>query len=317
MSQTIRNAIREVATTQAAASELRALYDLQNVARVIVDGTVAYPRAGIDSESSNEGIAFDLRNLVVVVGANGSGKSTIIKLLTRLYDATSDPESLLLDGLPLSNYCLSDLRRATAVLTQDSSLFALSLGENIGIGYPDKARDDDMIAQAAESGGATHCVEKFESGKDTVLNERQLAEPRMANVLSSDTEHPLAVKLAELKKNTEISGGERQRILASRTFMRLRSKTIRFVVVDEPTSALDSEGEMNLFDNLIKAREGKTMVFITHRFGHLVKRADLILCMKDGAIVESGSHEALISQDGEYAKLYNIQAKAFVNDTGA
>ncbi len=66
-------------------------------------------------------------------------------------------------------------------------------------------------------------------------------------------------------------------VARSRTFMRLRSKTIRFVVVDEPTSALDSEGEMNLFDNLIKAREGKTMVFITHRFGHLVKRADLIL----------------------------------------
>ncbi len=163
---------------------------------------------------SNISFSISAGQLVVVVGANGSGKSTIIKLLTRLYDATSDPESLLLDGLPLSNYCLSDLRRATAVLTQDSSLFALSLGENIGIGYPDKARDDDMIAQAAESGGATHCVEKFESGKDTVLNERQLAEPRMANVLSSDTEHPLAVKLAELKKNTEISGGERQRILA-------------------------------------------------------------------------------------------------------
>ncbi|KAF9026826.1 P-loop containing nucleoside triphosphate hydrolase protein [Hymenopellis radicata] len=286
-------------------------FDLRNVSFTYPGGKTVKPAL------ANVSFSISAGQLVVIVGANGSGKSTIIKLLTRLYDTTSDPESLLLDGLPLSQYCISDLRRATAVLTQDNSLFSLSLGENIGIGYPDKAGDDEMVAQAAELGGATHCVDKFESGKDTVLDEKLLSTPRMANVLSSDTEHPLAVKLAELKKNTEISGGEKQRILASRTFMRLQSKAIRFVVVDEPTSALDSEGEMNLFDNLIKAREGKTMIFVTHRFGHLVKRADLILCMKGGAIVESGSHETLISQDGEYAKLYNIQAKAFVDDIGA
>jgi len=83
------------------------------------------------------------------------------------------------------------------------------------------------------------------------------------------------------------------------------------VVVDEPSSALDPEGELELFDNLRKTRDGKTMVFVTHRFGHLTKYADLIICMKDGRVVESGTHQELVELDGEYSNLYKIQAKAF------
>jgi len=81
--------------------------------------------------------------------------------------------------------------------------------------------------------------------------------------------------------------------------------------VDEPSSALDPEGELELFDNLRKTRDRKTMVFVTHRFGHLTKYADLIICMKDGRVVESGTHQELVELDGEYSNLYKIQAKAF------
>ena len=113
--------------------------------------------------------------------------------------------------------------------------------------------------------------------------------------------------------------------------MRFKSGNVKFVAVDEPSSALDAEGELKLFERLIAVREGKTMVFVTHRFGHLTKYADQIMCdlsfilsspcsqillisrcMKDGMVAESGTHEELMEIKGEYAKLYNIQASAFI-----
>ena len=114
--------------------------------------------------------------------------------------------------------------------------------------------------------------------------------------------------------------------------MRFKSGKVKFVAVDEPSSALDAEGELKLFERLIAAREGKTMVFVTHRFGHLTKHADQIMCvfsylfvwvlirrsrfftsrcMKEGTVAETGTHEQLMELKGEYAKLYNIQASAF------
>ncbi|KAK0430086.1 P-loop containing nucleoside triphosphate hydrolase protein [Armillaria borealis] len=218
---------------------------------------------------SNINLSIKPGQLVVIVGSNGSGKSTILTLLSRLYDPTSSPHSILVDGIPISRYCMADLRRATATLTQDHSLFPLSLGENIGLGYADKVNETEMIDRSAEKGGASHCLKKLERGKETRL---------------------------------------------ARTFMRFETGNVRFVTVDEPTSALDSEGEFSLFDHLIQAREGKTMIFVTHRFGHLTKRADLVVCMKDGTIVEAGTHEELMVLEGEYAKLYNIQASAFFDD---
>ncbi|KAL0567150.1 hypothetical protein V5O48_014849, partial [Marasmius crinis-equi] len=97
----------------------------------------------------------------------------------------------------------------------------------------------------------------------------------------------------------------------SRTFMRFNSAEVKFVAADEPTAALDPEGELTLFTQLRQEREGKTMLFITHRFGPLVKYADRIICMKDGKIVESGDHAALMALKGEYCKMWSIQAKSF------
>jgi ABC-type multidrug transport system fused ATPase/permease subunit len=93
--------------------------------------------------------------------------------------------------------------------------------------------------------------------------------------------------------------------------MRITDPQVKLVIVDEPSAAMDPPGEFELFKNLREAREGRTMVFITHRFGHLVKHADLILVMKEGELVESGTHEELIGKNGEYFELYNIQAQAF------
>jgi ABC-type multidrug transport system fused ATPase/permease subunit len=93
--------------------------------------------------------------------------------------------------------------------------------------------------------------------------------------------------------------------------MRMLSEDIKFVIVDEPSSALDPGGEYELFKQLREARKGRTMIFVTHRFGHLTKFADLILCMKGGSVIETGTHQELLNHQGEYAHLYNVQAQAF------
>ncbi|KAK0455671.1 P-loop containing nucleoside triphosphate hydrolase protein [Desarmillaria tabescens] len=312
---------------------LRSIYEAGEVKNLLCDGSVSYPQP---NEEKAKGMSFEIRNLsfsypgsqsikpaisnlslsikpgqfVVIVGGNGSGKSTILKLLTRLYDPTSPPESIIVDGLPLSHYRMSDLRQAMATLTQDHTIFPLSLGENIGLGCVQHVSNGSMIDCAAELGGAKDLLEKLEKGKDTVLASRHEAYGRH---LPDEEDHPLHILLKQLQKPIEISGGEKQRIVASRTFMRFESETLKFVAVDEPSSALDPEGEALLFRNLLQAREGKTMIFVTHRFGHLTKHADLIVCMKDGTIAEAGTHTNLMELDGEYAKLYNIQACAFVD----
>jgi len=327
---TLESVLQNTASFRRHLNEIRSLYDAAKVNNKVVDGERPYPNP---IHKSDKGMSFDLRNvtfaypgskesvnalndvsisipagqLVVVVGANGSGKSTIVKILSRLYDPSSG--EIHVDGQPIQQYHLSDLRQATATLTQDHLIYPLSLSENIGLGHPDLASDVDLVVRASKLGGAYDCISKLADGFGTKLDTPSEA---YGINLSSDSADPLQKELEKLQKVVDISGGERQRIVASRTFMRFNSGKVKFVAVDEPSSALDPEAEFQLFERLREARSGKTMVFVTHRFGHLTKHADLIICMKDGAIAESGTHEALISNDGEYSKLYNIQASAFI-----
>ncbi|EGN95909.1 hypothetical protein SERLA73DRAFT_60139 [Serpula lacrymans var. lacrymans S7.3] len=245
-------------------------------------------------------------SLAVIVGGNGSGKSTLIKLLNRLYVPSSG--EILVDGKPIEQYNVALLRRATANLTQDHNLFPLSIRENIGLGNPSLLNDLDKIIESAKLGGAHDFITNFADGYDTVLRPVQTAYLSFAANASDE----LLAQYKAMEKQAELSGGERQRLVASRTFMRLTSDDIKFVTVDEPSSALDPQGEFELFERLRQARKGRTMVFVTHRFGHLTKHADLIICMKDGAIVQTGKHDELMEMGGEYSRLYNIQAGAFM-----
>ncbi|KAI5887210.1 P-loop containing nucleoside triphosphate hydrolase protein [Schizophyllum commune H4-8] len=300
---------------------------------VLADGQLSYPLP----TSSSRGMHFKLRDvcfdypggsdqmalrgvnitilpgqLVVIVGVNGSGKSTLIKLLTRLYDPTSGTVSV--DGERLSAYRQCTIRQATAVLSQAHRIFPMSMGENIGIGCVERVRDVDAVREAAEDGGASGCIFKLRHGFDTILEPQHRA---YGEHISDEEDDPLRQRLGALDKSIQLSGGEKQRIAAARTFMRFKSGKIRAVFVDEPSSALDPEGELRLFDNLRKERQGKTMIFVTHRFGHLTRDADLIICMKDGQVVEQGQHDALMTQNGEYRKLYDIQATAYTGASGA
>ncbi|KIM76353.1 hypothetical protein PILCRDRAFT_77827 [Piloderma croceum F 1598] len=165
----------------------------------------------------------------------------------------------------------------------------------------------ELITQSAKLGGAYDFISKFEQGFDTTLHPIQTA-----RLVNNGGTHPLKEMSDKLEKQLEVSGGEKQRLVASRTFMRLQSNKIKCVTVDEPSSALDPQGEMDLFRRLRDARAGKTMIFVTHRFGHLTKHADLIICMKNGRVAETGTHEELMFKNGDYAKLYDIQASAFL-----
>ncbi|KAJ7176356.1 P-loop containing nucleoside triphosphate hydrolase protein [Mycena crocata] len=309
-------------------SYITELYDMEEIQNKIADGDEPYP----NPMSSDKGMGFELRNvsfaypggkskdnairnvsfkipaghLVVIVGANGSGKSTIIKLLNRLYDV--DSGEILVDGIPIKNYRIPDLRKVQALLTQDHKLFPLTLAENIGLGNSDRVHDMEMVMKAAESGGALDVIKKLKDGVQTVLEPVKTAS---GSNLDKEKHKKLQSILEELEKKAEVSGGEKQRLVASRTFMRFLSGNIRFAVADEPSSALDPKAEHQLFERLRASGEGKTLIFVTHRFGHLTKHADLIICMKDGAAVELGTHKELLARGGEYSELYNVQAQAF------
>ncbi|KAF9458587.1 P-loop containing nucleoside triphosphate hydrolase protein [Collybia nuda] len=327
----INNIVDNTKTVRRQFNKLKSLYALSGNSKQSPDGELPYPKsdskpqAGMgfeiqnvsftypgsknkDSALKNISLSIKSGDLVVIVGANGSGKSTIIKLLTRLYDATSG--KILIDGTPTDDYRALDLRQATAMFTQDHNVFPLSLYENIALGYPEQISNSEMVSKAAESGGATGFINKLADGFNTILDPHNTT--YSINV-PSDPDNALRKKMEALEKRIDISGGERQRLVASRTFMQLNSGKVKFVAVDEPSSALDPEGEFQLFDHLISGRAGKTMVFVTHRFGHLTKYADTIICMKDGEVAQSGTHEELMKSGGEYAKLYKIQADAFAS----
>ncbi|GJE98947.1 hypothetical protein PsYK624_151850 [Phanerochaete sordida] len=298
------------------------------------DVTFRYPSTDSDDSSNAalRNVSFTLppSSLVVIVGANGSGKSSLVNLLTNLQRPTSgrvlfdggDPHA---GGAGASVRAVERLQRATALLTQAHSLFqAFSIAENIAVGDPDfclacadagaagAAALRARVEEAARLGGALEFVGKREQGFDEVVHP--------VNTCWGSTypmpPGPLKDIYDALEAWKDVSGGEEQRLAAARTFMRLMNPRTRLVVVDEPSSAMDPLGEFELFERLRAMRAGRTMVFVTHRFGHLTKYADVILCMKAGELVERGTHQELMDRGGEYSKLYAVQAQAFA-DAGA
>jgi ABC-type sugar transport system ATPase subunit len=148
--------------------------------------------------------------LVVIVGANGSGKSTIIKILSRLYDPSSG--QILIGGHSSSEYRVNDLRRASVILSQDTSIYPLSLAENIGLGYPSISSDKDMIIEAAKDGGALGFIQKLKNDFNTVLDPS--VDTYTSNILYDNKTHPLYIEMNELHKKMKVSGGELQRVAA-------------------------------------------------------------------------------------------------------
>ena len=216
---------------------------------------------------------------LALVGTNGAGKTTLIKLLTRLYDPTEG--QILLDGIDLQKYDLTEWRQKIGVIFQDFVRYHLTASENIGLGQVDAMDDQARIIEAAHKGGADDMLSALPDGYDTMLGKW-------------------------FKDGHDLSGGEWQKVALGRAFMR----DAEMLVLDEPTAALDAEQEYRIFQRFRQLTEGKLAVLISHRFS-TVRMADRIAVIEEGTITELGSHEALMAQDGTYAHLFNIQAQGY------
>ncbi|MEU2108303.1 ABC transporter ATP-binding protein [Streptomyces sp. NPDC019507] len=217
-----------------------------------------------------------------LVGANGAGKSTIVKLLTRLYEPTSG--RILVDGVPIEEYDTTDLQRNIGVVFQDFIRYELPVRHNIGFGRLELLDDTARIRAAAEAGGAAEFVEGLGDTYDTVLGRH-------------------------FEGGHQLSGGQWQKVALARAFLR----DAPVAVLDEPTAAIDPEAEADLFGRLRTICARATSLIVSHRFS-TVRLADKILVMQGGALIEEGTHAELLALDGTYARLFRLQADAYLTD---
>jgi len=217
---------------------------------------------------------------LALVGENGSGKTTLIKLLTRLYQPTSG--RILLDGRDLAMWDEAALRQRIGVIFQDFARYQLKVGENIGAGDVRHFDDEALWREAGDKGMATPFVETLASGYNTQLGKW-------------------------FKEGRELSGGQWQKIALSRAFMRSEADIL---VLDEPTAAMDAGAEATVFEHFRNLTRNRIAILISHRFS-TVRMADQIVVIRDGRIIERGSHEDLMAHDGHYAHLFKLQAQGY------
>src|SRR5262249_23608829 len=217
---------------------------------------------------------------LALVGQNGAGKTTLIKLLTRLYEPTEG--RILLDGKDLQTWDEATLRRRIGVIFQDFNQYQFRFRDNVGFGSVEHVEDAARLGRAVESGGAEEVLKSLPAGLETPLGRW-------------------------FKEGTELSGEQWQKVALARAFMREEADIL---VLDEPTAALDAEAEHAIFERFRQLARGRTTLLISHRFS-TVRRADRIVVIEHGQIVEQGTHQELMALGGRYAHLFTLQAKGY------
>ena len=227
-------------------------------------------------------ISFTLKpgQKLAIVGENGSDKTTLIKLLTRLY--TPSQGVITLDGTPLEDWQPAALRARTSVIFQDFMRYQFTAGENLGAGNVESFNDRQAWQQAAQKGLAENFIAQLKDGYDTQLGRW-------------------------FKDGQELSGGQWQKVALSRLFIRPEADLL---ILDEPTAAVDARAEAELFELINQYSEDKMTILISHRFS-TVRNADHILVLDAGEIIEQGNHQQLLTLNGIYAHLYRLQASGF------
>jgi ATP-binding cassette, subfamily B, bacterial len=246
------------------------------------DVSFTYPGKDPETQAALRHMSFIIKagEAIALVGRNGSGKTTIVKLLTRLYDP--DEGQILISGRDIREYDIEELRHVVGVIFQDYVTYYMSARENIGVGKVDEIENLERVERAAGKSGANEVISRLPSGYETMLG-------------------------GWFKDGLQLSGGEWQKVALARAFMR----DAPILILDEPTSSLDARAEYEIFTKFRLLTEGKTAVFISHRFS-TVRLADRIFVIDQGVIKESGSHGELLALDGYYAELFNLQAEAYL-----
>lgn len=215
---------------------------------------------------------------IALIGENGQGKTTIVKLLTRLYDPTDG--RILLDGADLRDYNIEELHSHIGVIFQDFVRYEMSAGQNIATGRLEAA-DDAAIRHAARKSLADQVVARLPKGYEQLLGRR-------------------------FEGGVDLSGGEWQRVALARAYLR----DAQILILDEPTAALDARSEYEVFQRFAELTDGKMALLISHRFS-TVRMADRIVVLEDGRIAEQGTHEQLIALGGRYSDMFELQASSY------
>ncbi len=228
----------------------------------------------------NLSFKIDSGRKIALIGINGAGKTTIIKLLLRFYE----PErgQILVDGEDIKNYSPETLNSIFAVCFQTVSKYSLTLGENLALSDIARADDREAVMAAARAAGADKIIEELANGLDTDLT-------RNFN-----------------DEGAELSGGQWQKVALTRTFFRDSG----VVILDEPSAALDPEAEDHIFSSFKKLCQDRSGILISHRLSS-VMLVDEIIMVEDGQVIENGTHDELIKKNGRYAELYRMQAEKY------
>jgi ATP-binding cassette subfamily B protein len=219
------------------------------------------------------------RERVALIGENGQGKTTIVKLITRLYDPTEG--QILIDGIDLRDYDLEDLSHEIGVIFQDFMRYEMAATDNIAVGRIELRHDAERIAQAAQMSLADEVIAKLPEHMHQQLGRR-------------------------FEGGVDLSGGEWQRMALARAYLR----DAQLLILDEPTSALDARSEQEVFQRFAELTSGKMALLISHRFS-TVKMTDRIVVLSHGVLTEEGTHEELIRRGGLYAEMFEMQAASY------
>jgi ATP-binding cassette, subfamily B, bacterial len=228
-----------------------------------------------------DGLDFDLhpRERVALIGENGQGKTTIVKLMTRLYDPLEG--QVLLDGIDLREYDLEDLYREIGVIFQDFMRYEMTAAENIAVGRIEDLKRLDRLDQAAQKSMADEVIARLPGHYEQMLGRR-------------------------FDGGVDLSGGEWQKVALARAYLR----DAQLLILDEPTASLDARSEFEVFQRFAELTDGKMALFISHRFS-TVRMADRIVVLENGSIAEDGSHSELARLGGRYAEMFEMQASGY------
>ena len=227
----------------------------------------------------NFNFRLDPGERIALIGENGQGKTTVVKLITRLYDPTEG--QILLDGVDLREYDLDDLHAEIGVIFQDFMRYEMTARDNIAVGRIEVPHTDAEIEFAAQKSLASEVVAKLGNGYDQMLGRR-------------------------FESGVDLSGGEWQKLALARAYLR----DAQLLILDEPTASLDARSELEVFQRFAELTQGKMALLISHRFS-TVRMADRIVVLEGGRLVEEGSHEALVSLGGRYAAMFEMQAASY------